>query len=514
MAAGPTSSNSDNRVIVIGAGIAGLATAARLAHAGKQVIVLEKEAGPGGKMRTLPSPAGPVDAGPTVLTMPAVFDELFRDVGCRLADHLTLKREKVIARHFWKDGSSLDLHDDTDKNHDAIRAFAGSRAASQFDAFNRYARRLFDALEAPMLQSPTPTFLKLAGHVSFHPRILPALGRWPSLDSLLRSHFEDPRLIQLFGRYATYIGGNPYRSPALLALIWQAEASGVWSVRGGMHRLARAIMKIAVAKGASFLFNSPVERLNIDSGRITGIRLGDGRTINADQVVFNGDPRALATGRMGPACIGVAQQTLLAPRSLSAEVWAFAARASGPELAYHNVFFSGDPEAEFRQLDHGEPPENPTVYVCAMDRGDAATATCERFETIINAPPLTGTASEGGFSQCLSRTFRPLEQFGLRFDPTPHAQSLTTPAMFDHLFPASSGSLYGQSPHGLTAALKRPQAKTRIKGLYLAGGGAHPGAGLPMAVLSARHAAEAILNDRTSTSTSRRTAMRGGMSTA
>jgi 1-hydroxycarotenoid 3,4-desaturase len=510
----PTSSNPNNRVIVVGAGIAGLATAARLAHAGRQVIVLEKEAGPGGKMRTLPSPAGPVDAGPTVLTMRSVFDDLFRDLDTRLDDHLSLHRHAVLARHFWKDGSSLDLHGTEEKNYAAILAFAGSRAAEQFLAFNHRACQLFNNLQAPMLQTPDPSIAKLASHFALRPRLLPSLARWSSLDRLLKSHFDDPRLIQLFGRYATYVGGSPYRSPALLALIWQAEASGVWSVDGGMYRLAQAVMKLAASRGARFLFETRVKELQVQSGRVTGVVLGNGRRISAGIVVFNGDPRALSAGLMGPACEGIARQTLTAARSLSAEVWAFAARAAGPDLAYHNVFFSGDPEAEFRQLEEGKPPEDPTVYVCAMDRMGAEIPANERFETIVNAPPVSGTETDGGLSRCLSRTFRTLEKFGLRFNPEPERHNLTTPAIFDRLFPGSTGSLYGQSPHGLTAALKRPQAKTPIRGLYLAGGGTHPGAGVPMAVLSARHAAEAILTGRTSTSSSRRTATRGGTLTA
>lgn len=503
-----------DRAIVVGAGIAGLAVAARLAHAGKSVAVFEAASEPGGKIRTLPSCAGPVDTGPTVLTMRPVFDQLFKDLGARLEDYVTLHRHHMIARHFWRDGSQLDLFDDPDANRNAIHAFAGATAAKQFSRFDARARTLFETFDAPMMQASHPSFAKLAAHVAMRFWLLPKLAPHITLDRLLRQSFDDPRLIQLFGRYATYVGGSPFQSPGLLALIWQAETAGVWSVDGGMHRLAQAIESLARAQGVVFEYDTPVDQIIVENGRATGVKLRDGRSISANTIVFNGDPLALADGHLGEACSAIASQTRTSPRSLSAEVWAFAAKPAGPELAYHNVFFRKDAKAEFDALASGTLVPDPTIYVCAMDHGGPGPVPeMERFETIANAPPLTASVAQEEFSRCQTRTFHTLEHFGLTFDQRPGPEALTTPATFNRLFPASAGSLYGQSPHGLTAALQRPQAQTRIKGLFLAGGGAHPGAGIPMATLSARHAAETILKDQTSTFTSPRTVMRGGMST-
>ncbi|MCL4119338.1 UNVERIFIED_CONTAM: hypothetical protein GTU68_030695 [Idotea baltica] len=479
------------------------------------VKVFETQATLGGKMRCVPSAAGPVDAGPTVLTLRPVFDALFSDLGERLDDHVTLIRQRVLARHFWNDGSHLDLYDSEEENIAAIQAFTGTRSARQFQSFGKTARQLFRAFDAPMMQAPAPSMLRLAGQVATRPWILPRMAPFSTLDDLLRRHFEDQRLVQLFGRYATYVGGSPYLSPALLSLIWQAEAGGVWIVQGGMHQLARSIARLATSRGAEFHFDSKVDRINVEKGVVTGITLAGGQIVTGKTVLFNGDPRALATVELGAACDIVAPQTRRAARSLSAEVWAFAARATGPTLSHHNVFFRDDPRPEFDMLARGELIDDPTIYVCAMDRGQPEPAPAlQRFETIANAPALSAESKEEDFTRCQTRTFQTLARFGLRFDSTPGPDSLTTPKDFHRLFPASTGSLYGQSPHGLTAALKRPQARTAIKGLFLAGGGTHPGAGVPMATLSARHAAEAILNDRISTSTYRPTATRGGMSTA
>ena len=508
-------SSPSTRVVIVGIGIAGLSAAARLAHNGLSVRVLERHAAPGGKMRCLPSQAGPVNTGPTVLTLRGVFDALFSDLGERLEDHVTLIPQRILARHFWPDGSTLDLHDTEHDSAEAIGRFAGARAATQFRSFSARARTLFDGFEGPVMQTPAPSLPQLMTHVMRNPHLLRPMAPLSTLADVLDKTFDDPRLAQLFGRYATYVGGSPYKVPGLLALIWQAEASGVWVVQGGMHRLACALRDLAEARGAEFQFGTHVSR--IEATRRDGMQaviLDDGTRIPADTVLFNGDPRALATGVLGPDCAHVAPQTRTAPRSLSAQVWAFAATPHGPDLAHHNVFFREDPKPEFDALDHGEPAPNPTLYVCAQDRGQGSPpGTPERFEIIANAPPLQDAPETEDFQQCHTRTFRTLARFGLTFDPTPQETALTTPAGFDRLFPASDGSLYGQSPHGMTAAFKRPTARTGIPGLYLAGGGTHPGAGVPMAALSGQHAVAAIMQDRTSTSTCRAMATPGGTST-
>ncbi|MEM6588426.1 MAG: 1-hydroxycarotenoid 3,4-desaturase CrtD [Pseudomonadota bacterium] len=501
--------------LVIGAGIGGLAVAARLAQAGLKVHVLERHAMVGGKMRTLPSPAGPVDAGPTVLTMRWVFEELFESLGETLSDHVPLHRQSMIARHFWPDGSTLDLYDDPALNEAAIADFAGATAARQFRAFSSRAKALFEAFDAPVMTAPTPSLLPLVGHVMAKPWLIPKMAPMSTLAQVLDRAFDDPRLAQLFGRYATYVGGSPYQSPGLLSLIWHAEERGVWVVDGGMHQLARALRNLAEARGAEFSFDCHVSEITTKNGKATGAILADGRHLAADIIAFNGDPRALATGLLGKATSSVAAQTRRLPRSLSAEVCAFAATPHGPELAHHNVFFRDHAKPEFDALERGELLPDPTVYLCAMDRGlPGPVPALERFETIANAPPVDefrpdDTPEEA--TPCPTRTVQMLKTFGLTLTPEP--TTMTTPAGFNALFPGTNGSLYGQSPHGMTASLRRPTARTALQGLYLVGGGAHPGAGVPMATLSARHAAAAILSDQTSISPSRQTVTPGGMST-
>ena len=502
------------RAIVIGAGIAGLSTSLRLACAGMQVSLLERHAHAGGKIRTVPSDAGPVDAGPTVLTMRHVFDDLFAAAGTTLEDHVTLIPQDILARHFWPDGSSLDLYADMRRSLRAIAGFAGPKAAQEFASFNARTRNLFSAFDKPMMQAAKPRLAELVMHVLRQPRLIPAMDPTRSLSQSLARQFSDPRLAQLFGRYATYVGGNPQFSPALLSLIWRAEASGIWVVQGGMHRLATAVAELAQQKGVALHTDCHVEEILSRHGHASGVRTTAGDIIEADAIVYAGDPRALATGDLGPDLSEVAAQTRSLPRSLSARVYSFAAEVSGPELCHHNVFFAADPASEFTDLAEGRIPRDPTLYLCAEDRGQTSSSPrVERFEIIANAPADDTDIPPQELSQWHHQIMQRMADSGVTFTPTPQLQNLTTPQQFARLFPQSLGALYGQTPHGMTAALKRPTARTQIPGLYLAGGGTHPGAGVPMATLSARHAAEAILHDLTSTSMYRPMATHGGTST-
>lgn len=503
----------DERAVVIGAGMGGLAAAIRLAAAGAQVTVVEMAEAPGGKARALATAAGPVAAGPTVLTMRDRVDELFALCGTRTEDQLDLVALPRLARHFWPDGSRLDLFPDADANAEAIAALAGLREADAFRRFDALTARLWAAFRGPVIDAPRPDLRRIVAATLRTPALWPALRPGATVDSLLRRHFRDPRLVQLFGRYATYVGGRPDRTPAVLSLIWQAERAGVWALRQGIHGLAQALARAAEAQGVRFLYATRARRIVRQQGCVAAVELEGGASLPCTACVFNGDPGALRDGLLGDAARAAMSLRARPAPSLSAWVWAFAASPGAADLAHHNVFFTADPAREFGLIGQGRMPEAATLYVCAQDRElGAPPPAVERFEIILNGPAgHQPFASEE--AQCRARTFPPLSAMGLTFSPPPDPAALTTPAGLSRLFPGSQGAIYGASPEGALAAFRRPLARTALPGLYLAGGGAHPGAGVPMALASGRHAAQAWAEDRTSASRSAPTAMPGGMST-
>ena len=488
-------------VAIIGAGIGGLAAAMRLAHGGVKVTVLERQATPGGKMRSLPSAAGMIDAGPTVLTMKPVFEALFHDVGCQLADYATLIQEDILARHFWRDGTRLDLMRDHQASLENVRDSFGAAAAAEFHSFSRDAENLFEQLNDPMMQSAKPTLRRMVPVMVKSPGTVMRMDPLRSLAQSLTRRFSEPRLAQLFARYSTYIGGLPQASPALLALIWHVESLGVWHVKGGMRQLAYCMEACAKALGADFHYDSCVTKF--ERGGSGQYHLDcDGRFLSCDAVLFNGDPNALSRGLLGPEASAATASQATMPRSLSAHVMSFAAQVDGQPLAAHNVLFAADPDQEYGPLAQGAPQDDPTLYICAQDRfGSNRPDGQERFEIILNHTPSVQPAptSQKVREQCQTIFLDHLTRHGLSFTPRPPAHTLTMTEDFAQMFPGSDGSLYGRSPHGMMAAFARPTARTKTKGLYLVGGGAHPGAVVPMATLSAKHAAAAILSDLTLT---------------
>lgn len=483
------------KVVVVGAGMGGLAAAADLARAGLDVTVIERAASVGGKMRRVESGGLAIDAGPTVFTMRWIFDGLFGDAGQRLEDHLGLIPAETLARHAWQAGGKLDLFADVARSADAIGDFAGAAEARAYRDFCARSADIYKTLAAAFIAAERPSIPGLVARLG--PLGIPALMRTVPMRNLwgaLGDHFKDLRLRQLFGRYSTYVGASPWSAPATLMLIAHVEQQGVWLVRGGIHEVARAIAGLAERHGARVRCNTQMERIVIEQGRVAGVELAGGERLHADAVVFNGDISAL-TDEVRPV-----PATTPARRSLSAVTWCLAARTSGFDLAHHNVFFASDYHAEFDAIfKQRRITQTPTVYLCAQDRGegsDHAAGTPERLLALINAPADgdKGPLPDAEIADLARRSVGLMRDCGLEL-AVEGEPFITDPAGFHALFPASGGALYGRANHGMMGSFARAGARGKVPGLYLAGGSVHPGPGIPMATMSGRIAAARLLAD-------------------
>ncbi len=507
---------SSERVVVIGAGVGGLAAAIDLARQGMAVTVLERAARAGGKMRTVESAGAKIDAGPTVMTMRDVFDSLFDDAGACLDERVPLRPLEILARHAWRDGARLDLFADIDRSADAIGEFAGAREAAGYRRYCARARRTFAALDQTFVRAARPGLAQLVWRCA-PDRIADLVGISPfaTLWSDLEKYFAHPLLRQLFGRYATYCGSSPFLAPATLMLIAHVEQSGVWAVEGGMVRLAEAMEALAREKGVDLIYGAQVSEIEISAGRARGVVLRSGERIAASAVLCNADCAALVSGAFGEAA--TASVTMRNPkRSLSALTWACVGRPRGFDLVRHNVFFSDDYRAEFDAIfKQRRLPENPTIYICAQDRFDGASGQDgERLFCLVNAPAIGDDSAPAPeeMERCRTQASALMQTCGLTIEPLGE-QIMTGPMQFNALFPRTGGALYGQATHGWRASFQRPGSRTKIPGLYVAGGSAHPGAGVPIAAISGRLAAQALMQDLASRARSRPAATRGGMST-
>ncbi len=507
------------KVVIVGAGMGGLSSAALLAARGCDVTVVEKENWVGGKARAETVDGQAIAAGPTVFTMRDVFEDIFRACGAQLSDYIVAQRADVLARHAWNESERLDLFADPARSEDAIGAFAGAQAAQGYRAFRHQAQRVYDVLDQTMMRANKPaTPLSLVSRIGLTRWNDLRAGRpYESLWKVLGEFFPDPRLQQLFGRYATYCGSSPFASPATLMLIAHVEAMGVWLIKGGISALGDAMRKLAESHGATFCMGEPVAQIDRNWRKVTGVTLASGEQIEADAVIVNADPTAMSDGLLGKAVRKAARPVRKDQRSLSAYVWMAHTQTHGFPLSHHNVFFSGDYPQEFAEITDGRAPTSPSVYICAQDRAATTDATAkgrERLQIIVNAPANGDSqpSTPEEIAQCTKAMEMTLAQCGLTLEPD-RPQTVTTPAAFAKLFPSTGGALYGRDSHRWAAPFQRQGPRAKIRGLYCTGGATHPGAGVPMAALSGSLAARMVIVDHVLTKRFHPAGTAGGMST-
>ncbi len=475
------------KVIVIGAGVGGLAAAIRLAAAGHQVEVLERNPNVGGKLATLKEGGYSFELGPTLLTLPHIFDELFKLAGTTLADEVELVRLDPQIRYRWPNGSTLEVPDDPAALPSALDVFSPGSGV-QWTRFAEHAAKLWELSERTFLAGPMGSPLALLSRM----RSPLDLGRIDGNRTLAKSaeaHFDDPRLHQLVGRYATYSGSSPFRTPATLACIPHIEqAFGCWYVMGGLGRLGDALERVAIRIGVTIRVGVDVGRIAFDGRKVTGVELADGGSESADLVVSNVDAAHLYTDLLPHP--KQAKKLDRAGRSTSAFVICAAVRGRTEGIAHHNLFFSLHDRQEFRYLEAGQMAIDPTVYACVSSVTDPGQAPRdgENWYMLVNAPPAVGLDRKLMTAAVLNRLAERGFDIRTRIDFT----RTLAPADFEARYRAVGGAIYGTSSNGRKAAFARPNNVGPVDGLYLVGGSTHPGGGLPMVAISARIVADLV----------------------
>jgi phytoene desaturase len=490
-------------VVVVGAGVGGLAAAIRLAGGGHDVTVLERLDRAGGKLDERSAAGFRWETGPSLLTLPHVFDDLVAAGGHRLTDLVDLVRLDPICRYRFADGTQFDHRADPV----AAAAEAEHLSPGSGDRWRRFmdhAASVWEVADRTFLSGPMSPPHRLLRRMR-SPRDLLAVDPLRSLHRRAVSAFDDPRLVQYVDRYATYSGSSPFRAPATLGCIPHVEqAFGAWYVRGGLAGLADALVRVAAELGVRTHTGCEVAAVIERDGRAEGVRLAGGEELPADAVVVNADALHLYRDLLPRR--RARRRARAAPRSSSAFVLLLGVEGSTEGLAHHNVSFSSDYRDEFDALfDRHQPATEPTVYVAASSVTDPPQAPtgCENWFVLVNAPAFStkwASASDAHFVENAYRGYgdHVLEVMATRgwnlAGRIVHREEIT-PAELAHRYRTPGGSIYGTSSNGRMAAFLRPGNRGPIARLYLCGGSSHPGGGLPLVATSGRIAAELCAAD-------------------
>lgn len=492
---------------IIGAGIAGLAAAVRLAVAGHSVDVYEANDGPGGKLSQFTLGDYRFDFGPSLFTMPQYVDELFRLAGEDPADHFEYHRLPDVCHYWWNDGTTFVAPGDTDRLADAAAETFGVPRERVAD---------FMAGAAKKYELTGRTFLEKSLHKAgtwLDWQVAGAMLRVPQFDLFTSMHavherdLQHPKLVQLFDRFATYNGSNPYKAPGLLSMIPHFEHHfGAYLPKGGMFDISSSIYELGKRLGVRFHFGQRVEEIVREGDKVVGVRVG-GRHHPASTVVCNMDV-FLAYDKLLPGAKRP-ERTLRQQKSTSAVIFYWGIKREFPELGVHNIFFSDDYANEFARLEAGELSDDVTIYVNVSSKlvTEDAPSGSENWFVMVNAPADTGQDWDEVVGRLRSRVLSSLQKRLTLGAPSPNdaapaaapleslieEERIVTPPDIERLTGSHQGALYGTSSNNTMAAfLRHPNFSNRIDGLFFLGGSVHPGGGVPLCLLSAKITADLI----------------------
>jgi phytoene desaturase len=482
---------------IIGGGLGGLTAALRLAKNGFKVSLFEKNQNLGGKMNQVILDAYCFDTGPSLLTMPFVIDELFYYLGLDRKQYLDFEPIDPVCRYFWNDGTQLSAHTELGKMRNAIAEISSEDAAKLKD-FLLYSRRIWELTADVFLYTPVHETRKLLNQ-----RILKKILRIEEIDPLRTVHqgiskyFTNPKIIQIFDRYATYNGSDPYKAPATLNIIPYVEyVLGSFYIKGGMYRLVEEITNLCKDRNIQIHTQTPVERILYKSGKISGLQV-KGEKVDFDYVVCNNDVVTTYNDLIEGYNHSKHKLNHLEP-SLSGAIFLWGVKRKHGNLVHHNIFFSDNYKKEFQALFRAKKiPNDPTIYIAITSKSDPehAPAEGENWFVLCNMPYLHKNWNWQNSQKYLRESIlKKLEKSGLDIETNIEYEQIISPEDIYKLYNSNKGSIYGISSNSRWSAFHRPANRNRdIKGLYFVGGSAHPGGGIPLVMLSAKLASDLIL---------------------
>lgn len=485
------------RVAVIGAGFGGLAAATLLADAGHEVRVFEAADSVGGKAGTATVDGVTFDTGPSLLTLPDVPRAIFEAVGADFDATVSLRRLTPAFRHVFHDGVHLDLHDTPEASRAAVDATLGADAGGEWAAFLAYASRIWQASADAFVYGDAPELRALMGLDLGTIAGLRHIDALRTMRDAIDQRVRSPHLRRLLWRFATYNGSDVRAAPATLNCIAAVElVLGGHGVQGGIGALAAALADLGRQRGATIDLGAAVARIEHSGGAVRGVALASGASWSCDLVVCNGDASVI------PHLLGRAQPQAAPARSMSAWNAVLRVRRDGRAWPAHQAVYADDYLDEFAAIfDRGEVPARPTVYFChqGVAHGRGGWADADAVFAMVNAPSLAG-ATQDLAPEALEAPMRRHVDAALAVLGVDPADAPTvwrrSPVELAGRFPGSDGALYGAASNSMWSAFRRPTNRVRdVRGLYLASGTAHPGGGVPLALLSGVAAARAIAHD-------------------
>jgi phytoene desaturase len=485
------------RCAVIGGGIGGLTAALLLAHKGFQVDLFERQSNVGGKALSISRDGFRFGMGPPLFTMPFILEDVFRQTGRELSEHMELLPLNEITRYFYPDGTVFHAHRDMgDYYREAWEKF-GVQPQELADYF-AYCRTIYDLTADIFLFTPFHEWRDVIFDRKRWNQI-PELFKMDPFRNMHRANsrfFSDPRIIQMMDRFATFNGSSPYRVPATLNIVSHVEHMGAFVPAEGIYQIPRTLARAAAEEGVRFHLGTEVTGITTRKDAVTGITAG-GREIPFDIVVSNSDVNHTYMNLLKkPSMLSAVKYRLLEP-STSALVFSWGVRGSEERLSTHNILFSERYRQEFRDLmSKKRCPVDPTVYIYISSRFNPADAPegCENWYVMINAPYVKNQDWQAETDRSRETVIRKIEQtFRIDIRSRILFEEVLTPVDIQRRTLSRAGSIYGISSNNTVAAfLRQRNRSTRFKGLYFAGGSASPGGGIPLVMLSGQMAAELV----------------------